>query len=50
MQVRETRNPLREFLQVDGLADACLFLMKNNHSHDHINIGIGRELCIRDWL
>ncbi|TAJ51877.1 MAG: GDP-L-fucose synthase [Chitinophagaceae bacterium] len=38
--------PLREFLHVDDLADACLFLMKNYHQKGLINIGSGKELTI----
>jgi GDP-L-fucose synthase len=43
-----TGNPLREFMHVDDLADACCFLMK---SHAHLpptNIGSGQEISIRD--
>lgn len=38
--------PLREFLHVDDLADACLFLMNNYHQTGLINIGSGKELTI----
>lgn len=38
--------PLREFLHVDDLADACLFLMNNYHQKGLINIGSGKELTI----
>ncbi|MHA6686495.1 GDP-L-fucose synthase family protein [Mesorhizobium sp. A556] len=40
--------PLREFLHVDDLADACVFLMKNYAGKDPINIGAGHEITIRD--
>ncbi|CAD7044467.1 GDP-L-fucose synthase [Pseudorhizobium endolithicum] len=40
--------PLREFLHVDDLADACVFLMKSHDHIDLINIGSGQELSIRD--
>lgn len=40
--------PLREFLHVDDLADACLFLMKNYDGREHINIGSGEEVTIRE--
>lgn len=43
-----TGNPLREFMHVDDLADACCFLMK---SHTHLpltNVGSGQEISIRD--
>lgn len=40
--------PLREFLHVDDLADALLFLMKNYSSGDIVNIGSGQEVSISD--
>lgn len=40
--------PLREFLHVDDMADACLFLMAHYNDGDHINIGTGEEISIRD--
>jgi GDP-L-fucose synthase len=40
--------PFREFLYVDDLADACLFLMEHYNSNEIINIGTGRELTIRE--
>jgi len=40
--------PRREFLHVDDLADACLFLMKSYDSEDHINVGTGVDLSIRE--
>ena len=41
-------SPLREFLHVDDMADACVFLMKNYSEHDHINVGFGSDLTIRE--
>ena len=41
-------SPLREFLHVDDLADACLFLMLNYEEAAHINIGTGLDITIRD--
>lgn len=40
--------PFREFLHVDDLADACLFLMKNYNSSEIINIGTGKDLSIAE--
>jgi GDP-L-fucose synthase len=40
--------PRREFLHVDDLADACLFLMKNFEGESHINVGTGEDVSIRD--
>ena len=43
-----TGNPRREFLHVDDLADACLFLMKNYDDSEHINVGTGEDQTIRE--
>lgn len=40
--------PRREFLHVDDLADACVFLMQNYSSPDIINVGWGKDLSIRE--
>ncbi len=40
--------PLREFLHVDDLADACYFLMKNYDEAGIINIGTGTDISIKD--
>jgi len=40
--------PRREFLHVDDLADACLFLMDHCDDEKHINIGTGTDLSIRE--
>jgi GDP-L-fucose synthase len=40
--------PLREFLHVDDLAAACLFVLENYDSADTINVGVGQELTIRE--
>ena len=42
-----TGSPKREFLHVDDLADACLFLMRNYEDDGHINVGTGEDLSIR---
>ena len=39
--------PLREFLHVNDLASACVFLMRDYNGHQHINIGSGEEVSIR---
>ena len=39
---------LREFLFADDLADACVFLMRHYDDDDHINVGTGEELSIRE--
>ncbi len=40
--------PLREFLHVDDLADAAVFLAKTYNGAEHVNIGSGEEISIRD--
>ena len=41
-----TGSPRREFLHVDDLADACVFLMKHYSDAMHINVGTGEDLSI----
>lgn len=41
-------SPFREFLHVDDLADACLFLMRHYNDGEVINVGAGREISIRE--
>jgi GDP-L-fucose synthase len=41
-----TGTPRREFLHVDDLADACLFLMHGYDSDQPINVGCGQDLAI----
>lgn len=43
-----TGAPLREFLYVDDLADACIFLMENYSGNETVNVGTGKELTIRE--
>ena len=43
-----TGAPRREFLHVDDLADACLFLMEHYDDAQHINVGTGVDLSIRE--
>ena len=40
--------PRREFLHVDDLASACVFLMKNYDGETHINVGTGEDLSIHE--
>src|SRR5215471_5404077 len=44
-----TGTPLREFLNVDDFADACVFLLKRYSSDVPINVGSGDELSIADF-
>jgi GDP-L-fucose synthase len=43
-----TGSPRREFLHVDDLADACVFLMDRYGQPGHINVGTGEDLSILD--
>jgi GDP-L-fucose synthase len=43
-----TGGPRREFLHVDDLADACLFIMQRYDEAEHINVGTGKDLTIRE--
>jgi len=43
-----TGRPLREFMYVDDLADACVFILQQQGLRDMINIGTGQEVSIRE--
>ena len=43
-----TGTPLREFLHCDDLADALVFLLRNYTGKDHINVGSGVEVTIKE--
>jgi len=43
-----TGTPLREFLHVDDLAAALLFLMEHYSDEEHVNVGVGKDLTIRE--
>lgn len=43
-----TGTPLREFMHVDDLADACIFLMQTYNEEGIVNIGVGEDLTIND--
>ena len=43
-----TGTPLREFLYVDDLADACVYLMNTYSGNETVNLGTGKELTIRE--
>ncbi len=48
VEVWGTGNPKRELLHVDDLADACTFLMDHYEGVQHINVGTGIDLSIRE--
>ncbi|WIV49740.1 GDP-L-fucose synthase [Marivivens sp. LCG002] len=43
-----TGSPLREFMHCDDLADALVFLLKNYSGYEHINVGSGEEVSIKE--
>ncbi len=43
-----TGSPLREFLHVDDLAEACIFLMEKYEGDEWLNIGVGNDISIKD--
>jgi GDP-L-fucose synthase len=45
-----TGTPRREFLHVDDLADACIFLMNSFDGAEHLNIGTGEDVAIRELV
>ena len=48
VEIWGTGSAYREFLHVDDLADACLFLMDNYSESEHINVGTGKDSSIAD--
>jgi GDP-L-fucose synthase len=48
VEIWGTGSPRREFLHVDDLAGACVFLMERYHEAEHINVGTGEDLSIRE--
>lgn len=47
LEVWGSGKPLREFLHVEDLADAVVFLAKNYSGEEHVNVGSGDEVSIR---
>ncbi len=48
VRVWGTGLPLREFLHVDDLARACVFLLENYNQSQFLNVGSGEEISIKD--
>lgn len=48
VEIWGTGSPMREFLHVDDLADACVYLMEHYSDDMHINVGTGVDLSIRE--
>jgi len=43
-----TGTPRREFLHVDDLAEACFYVLQEYNEKEHINIGTGEDISIKD--
>ena len=48
LEVWGSGRPLREFLHVDDLADACVYLLKHYSGKEHVNVGSGDEVSIAE--
>jgi len=48
VEIWGTGKPMREFLHVDDMADACYFLMQNYDEKQFVNIGTGKDITIRE--
>jgi GDP-L-fucose synthase len=48
MEIWGTGTPRREFLHVDDLADACVFLMRHYSGDGHVNVGSGEDVSIEE--
>ena len=48
VEIWGTGSPKREFLHVDDLADACVFLMENYSGEQHVNVGTGEDISIKE--
>jgi len=48
VEIWGTGAPMREFLHVDDLAIACLFLMENYNEKELVNIGTGKDITIKE--
>lgn len=48
VEIWGTGSPLREFLHVDDLATACVFLMESYDGKQFVNVGTGEDISIKD--
>lgn len=48
VEIWGTGSPMREFLYVDDLADACVYLMNNYNDTEIVNVGTGEDLTIKE--
>ena len=49
LEVWGSGKPLRELIFVDDIADACIFFMKKNTKYHLINIGVGKDMSIKEY-
>ncbi|SEJ67736.1 GDP-L-fucose synthase [Sphingomonas sp. OV641] len=50
MEIWGSGTPRREFLHVDDLADACVFLMRTYSGESHVNVGFGDDVTIAELV
>lgn len=48
MEIWGTGTPRREFLHVDDMADGCVFLLKHYSGFEHVNLGYGDDVSIKE--
>ena len=48
VEIWGTGTPRREFLHVDDLADACVFLMQHYNDSQFVNVGVGEDISIKE--
>lgn len=48
VEIWGTGSPRREFMHVDDLADACIYLMEHYNEEGPINIGVGEDITIKE--
>lgn len=48
VEIWGTGKPMREFLHVEDMADACIFLMENYDDKQFVNIGTGKDITIKE--
>jgi GDP-L-fucose synthase len=48
VEIWGTGTPLREFLHADDMADACIYLMQHYNDEQHVNIGVGKDISIKE--
>ena len=50
LEVWGSGNPLRELIFVDDFADACIYFMKKKTDYSLINIGVGKDMSIKQYV